>query len=418
MPPPASLHRDVKFGRLSLWYAQAGSGAQVVVRKLSAALERDWRLCILLPTLLISLGFTAYIALSHKLFWDFAVYQSGLAAYRAVGTPYDPAYLHRVFALDLPFTYPPLVLLAFSRVSWLFDSPLGLALLLILHLSACVSIPYLVTPRHLRRTELPWMVGVYLVAFGLSGTKILLTGNIAAIICAPVLAALTYSASRKNYALLWLVLLLACQVKIYFICFAAIPLLVDRKVFEPSIACLLIIASYALNFLAPPLLLNGFLTTLASASHTTGFVGTSVLTAVQVTQDRIGIAHSLAATTLAWGVHCAYALSLLGFGIAVMWSRHRPREPWLAFLWALVAALLISPRLAPYELALLVIPFLILLRILLTKGGLGLGIAVAAFVLAASLGTTPLADWGGLLVVLGVWMGVGCNWVRHVAAPA
>ncbi len=377
-----------------------------------------WRLLVAAATLSVATLFTIYIAWSGKIFWDFAVYRAGIAAFQATGTPYDPRYLHETYGLDLPFTYAPMVLEAFTKVSWLFTSSLGLTLLLAAHLVACILIPWGLVPRQMRATELPWMAGVFLTAFGLSGLKLFLTGNLAAIACVLVLAAVSYSVRRRNYIALWLTLLLVCQVKIYFICFGAIPFLMDRKIVEPAVACLAIVGAYALNFLMPPLLVHGFVESLASVSHVTAFVGTSVLTAVQVTLDKASHGgSSRLVNLLPWGVHCVYALSLLIFAARIMWSSVRSRiSPQLALLWAFSAALLVSPRLAPYEMALLVIPFLIFLQQLLATRDIGLGISIAGFVAAVSLVTTPLADWGGLLALLGVWVGIGVSWLRGGAS--
>jgi hypothetical protein len=383
----------------------------------SAAATLNWRNVVAFLTLSVAAAFTAYIVLSGTTFWDFAVYRAGISAYRAIGTPYDPEYLHQVYGLGLPFTYAPMVLLAFTKVSWLFTSGPGLTLLLSVHLAACLSIPWLMVPRDLRRTELVWMSGVFLTAFGLSGTKLFLTGNLAAVASALVLAALRYCIPRRNYTVLFLLLLLVCQVKIYFICFGAVPFLMDRKVWIPAAACLLIVATYALNYLMPPLLVHGFVTSLQAVSQVTAFVGTSVLTAVQISLGRLAVGHGTLVVLISWGAHCLYALLLLGFAASVMWTRARPvASPYLASLWAFMAALLISPRLAPYELALLVIPFLIFIQRLLAARDLGLGIAIAGFIAGASLVTTPLADWGGFVALLGVWVGIGVSWLRAAAA--
>ena len=379
-----------------------------------------WRVTVAFLTFTLAIGFIGYIVFAGKTFWDFAVYRAGVAAYQATGTAYDPQFLLETYGVGLPFTYPPLILLLFSKLSWLFATDLGRAVLVIAHVLAFLLIPYLLIPRSLRRTEFVWMFGVYLVAFGLSGCKLLLAGNIAALLSALIVGALNYSATRKLNAVFWVALFLVCQIKIYFVCLVAIPFLVERKIWVPAAMAVLIVAGYALNYMAPPRLLEGFTTTLASVTHISAFGGTSVMTAVQTMLDRLHISNQTSITTLlAVGIHCLYALVMMSFAVAVMWSKARPKDAYVSLLWAFMGALLISPRLAPYDLALLVIPFLVFLRqLVISEDRFGLHIAMAAAVLAAGLATTPLADWGALVVLCGVWGGIGCDWLMQKHASS
>lgn len=383
-------------------FAGARGGAELV--------RDNWRALAAVLTIGPALVFTAYIFLSGKPFWDFAVYRAGIAAFKATGTAYDPRYLLDHYGVDLPFTYPPLVLLAFDKLSWLFTSMPGLALLLAAHLAALAAILRLQLPKDWAIADKLWVCGVFLAAFGLAGTKLFLTGNVAAVFAAATLGALAWSVPRKTYWPLWAILALVCQVKIYFICFAAVPFFLHRKIVEPAVIGLAIIASTALNYFVSGELFQQFVATMRDFSHQAGFSGTSVMSGVELVLKSVRLGSENAALLIALGVHLVYALMVAAFGAAVLWSRP-PRNAHVAFLFAFMGALLASPRLIEYDMALLAIPFVVFLRDLLRERGLGLGIAVAGFLAALVLVRTPLADWGGFVALLGVWLGMGIAWL-------
>jgi hypothetical protein len=120
---------------------------------------------------------------------------------------------------------------------------------------------------------------------------------------------------------------------------------------------------------------------------------------------------------IALGVHAIYGLILMAFAISVMWSKARPSDKRMAFLWALTAALLALPRIIDTDLAVLIIPFLVFARSLIVARGPGLTVLAVGFVLAVSMSRTPLADWGGIIVVAAAWAGMGVDWLR-AANPA
>jgi hypothetical protein len=390
-----------------------------------AALASHWRWAVAAATICLALGYLAYIILAGKFGWDFAVYRAGIAAFKTTGNPYDAADLAKAYGVDLPFTYPPVVVLLFAQLTGLFSNPFALALLFAAHVAAVVAIPALLSSypfpirggiRALIPRDFLWMLGAYLVLFGFSGAKLLASCNIAAVLVCLCLVAMLYSVRRRDYMALWIALVLVCQIKIYLICFAAVPFLLDRKIWQPALLAVLVMAGYTLNWILAPGLVHGWLDTMGAFANGPGFVGISVMEAVHVTLQTLHFAPRLIGP-LALGIHAVYSAGVIGFSALALWTRARPADARLVLPWALMAAMLISPRLIENDLAIAVIPFLVLLMRLVSARGIGLGVAVAGFVLGTSLIKTPLGDWGALFALLGVWLGSGIDWFC-AAAPA
>jgi hypothetical protein len=209
-------------------------------------------------------------------------------------------------------------------------------------------------------------------------------------------------------------LLIVCQVKIYLICLAAIPFLIDRKIVESIIASVLILATFAFNYVIAPDLFHQFNETLVAVMNVPGYVGTSVMTAAQVLLGKAHLSASMVSIG-ALAVHGVYAFLVVVFAATVLWTRARPERSWV-FLWTLMAALLISPRLAEYDMSLMVIPFLFFLGLLIERRDIGFGVAVAGFVTAISLVRTPFADWGAFIALFGVWLGIGLSWLAQAGS--
>jgi hypothetical protein len=377
---------------------------------------RNWRAVVATTGFSIALVFAAFIVKSGKVFWDFAVYRAGIAAHQAGANAYDPKYLADHYNVGLQFIYPPLTLLSFTGLAGLFTSTAGAALLLLAHLAAFIAIPFLLVPREMRRTEMGWLFGLYLVAFGLSGTKLFLSGNIAGLLGAALILATRHSVRQHSYAALWIVLLIVCQIKIYFITFLIVPFLLERNILKPLLGGALILLSYSANYFIAPELFHQFSTALLQSSQSGSLIGTSVMSAAQAALTRLPNAQALPVVWIALAIHAVYSLLVVMFAAVVLWSRRGSEQAEgapaaMTFLWVLMTALLLSPRLLPYDLALLVIPFVLLLRHLLLNGRRGRHFAGAALVISASLGLTPLADWAAVVALLGVWAGMGFQWL-------
>ena len=177
----------------------------------------------------------------------------------------------------------------------------------------------------------------------------------------------------------------------------------------------MILLSYSANYFIAPELFHQFSAALLQSSQSGSLIGTSVMSAAQAALARLPNAQALPVVWIALAIHAVYSLLMVVFAAVVLWSRRGSEqaqgEPALTFLWVFMTALLLSPRLLPYDLALLVIPFVLLLRHLLLNGRRGRHFAGATLVICASLSLTPLADWAALVALLGVWAGMGFQWL-------
>jgi hypothetical protein len=87
-----------------------------------------------------------------------------------------------------------------------------------------------------------------------------------------------------------------------------------------------------------------------------------------------------------------------------------------------MSAFLISPRIFDYDLAVVIVPFVLLARMLLIERGLGLGVAVTVAVFGFILLRTPslfqteLSKWSATFTIVGVWFGTAAHWLTLVRA--
>jgi hypothetical protein len=383
-----------------------------------ATVLRNWRLVAAILCIGSALTFVAFILLSGKLFWDFAAYRAGVAAYQATGNAYDPQVLVDRFGLNpaFKFVYPPLILLLFSHLSWFFSSAAGRSVLVLVHTAAFIAIPLLSISRDLKARDSWWLFGFFLVVFGLSGAKLYLSGNISALLYVTIIWSLRHSMRVGRFTALLAAVFLVAQVKIYFIALLIIPFLLQGWIVTPVLTGILIIGAYVLNYLFAPALFREFAAGVAASSQGADFVGISVMSGVQAALGRIPSARSLPVPFIALAAHCVYALAMVAFATIVMWTRRLrgaldQSESDLTFCWALTAALLLSPHLQPYDLAPLAIPFVIMLRHLLLHSTTGPYFVGASILVSACLATTPLSDWAALPTLLGIWCGISVYWL-------
>jgi hypothetical protein len=407
--PP--ILRSDKAELATRWSVNLGARLARFARALIAFAAGRWRTIGASATLMLSVLFLLYLVAVHHIFWDFRVYLAGLKAYRAIGTPYNASDLASAYNSQFPFTYAPIVLLVFDQLRWLFETRTGLVLLCVLHLAASIAVPLLLMPPRYRppSRDFGWFFGAYLVAFGFWGLKLFASGNIEAILMCALLLALMASIKRGNYLLFWIALVLACQVKIYFICLAAVPLLLDRKIWQPVVACALALAAYLINYATAPQLVAGFTSTLARIAQDPGYTGDTVMSAVQIALGRVHlVAHGLV-LPIALAVHAVYAAALLAFAIAVMWSDARPADSHSALLWSFTGAMLLSPRLIEGDLAILVVPALALIAAMVERRGVGLLILLVGLIAGSSMVKIRYAEWEGLIILTAVWIGYGLD---------
>jgi len=397
--------------------ANAGVG---FAQSAAGFVARHWRGTIMVATFTPVAIYIVYLIVSGIIFWDFRVYQSGIAAYQAIGTPYDPQYLLEHYNNKFAFTSPPIIVLLLSQISWLLTNPIWLGILLALHLAAWFFIPYLLLPRADRppSKDAGWMYGAFLFALGLLGTKMFVSGNATALVSWASIGTLMFSISKRNYLPFWIVLILACQVKFLFICLAIVPFLLDKKIWQPALVAVIVAAIYASNYVIAPDLARGFSHAMQQISTDPMYIGQAVMGAVQAILRKGDMVPRSMFVPIALSVHAIYAVVLLAFAAALLWGKARPRDPHMAFLWALSAAILASPRIIENDVAILVVPYIVFFRSVLEARGPGLVIAGAALIVGVSLSMTPIFMWGGLVAIIGMWFGIGFDWILGGRFPA
>ena len=374
------------------------------------AMLRHWRLIVILFTFGVSLLFIITALLTGNGFWDFRVYQVGVAAVLENGTPYDPT---RFF----PFTYPPLVALFLAKLAWFFTAPAGLALLLAVHTICFIAVPFLVMPASARKQpiEFLWLFGVFLVAFSFAGAKTFASGNFAAAMTLAILSSLLYGVRSRNYWPFWAVLVLLSQVKIYLFCFALVPFLLERMFWTPVLMGLATLALYSLNFFIEPGLWQDYLATVKVISHLPGHIGVTPMAGAVIALNEIHSLGDRSFTAIVLAVHAVFAASVIAFSVSVMWGRARPADGYEIIGWVIMAALLISPRLVEYDVAIMTIPFVFLLRRLVNEQGPALWVVLGGVFFATGLVRTPLSDMAGFVVLAAVWLATGVSWL--MSAP-
>jgi hypothetical protein len=117
------------------------------------------------------------------------------------------------------------------------------------------------------------------------------------------------------------------------------------------------------------------------------------------------------------GIQVVLAAAVFVIAYTIAEQRARPERFDLFCCWLCLSALLISPRIFDYDLAIVSIPFVLLARMLLTERGLGIGVAVTVAALGFILLRTPssfqtqLSDWSATFVIVGVWFGAAVHWL-------
>lgn len=380
----------------------------------------NWRWGFAAIALLASLVFTGYMIAAGKMFYDAPIYWAGLDAYLKTGTPYDWAYLYDHYHVRGPFTYPPVVVVALAPVYGILTHPLGLAVLAIIHFAAFFVTPYLLAPRifRLSNPDWAWMTGLYLFAFGLGNLKQVISGNLQQIIMAACLVALFYAVRRRNYAGVWATILIVAQIKIYMLVLLAVPFLMDRKIAAPVAIGVLSMAGFLANWWIAPDLMPGFLKTFSVISGENTALGFSVMAGAETALRAMRFHPAELIQPIGLAVNITFAVLAMAFATAVMWTKARPKEEGLAYLWALTCAFLVSPRMIESDIAILVVPFVLFLRQLVASRGIGLWIAVGSFIIGTCLTRTPMADWSGFVALFGVWLAMGIEWLGFGDAKA
>ena len=186
-----------------------------------------------------------YLALvTHHLFWDVNIYAAAAKAMQSGISPYNFSYLRESFGINNPYVYPPFVAQIFYRLSWLLLTPFGLTILLLGHILSWLAIPFLEagSPANWRSRQFIYVWGLYLVLFGLAGIRLLVVGNIAAILFFVLIFSTVRAVRSGRYGFFWVAIIAASFVKSYLLTFLIFPIVLDKK-YEQAILAVLFLAA-------------------------------------------------------------------------------------------------------------------------------------------------------------------------------
>lgn len=370
-----------------------------------------WDRVLIAVSFAIAAGYYLYIILiTHHFFWDFQLYSAAIKSMAAGASPYDHPFI--IDDTNFPFLYAPLVAKTFLKLSWLFITPVGLAVLLIIHTIGWLSIPYLLagSPKYWYSRNFLCVFGLFLILFGLGGLKMFASGNIAGVQSALMIFSIALAIRTRDYKLFWVTILICSFIKIYFLAFLLFPIILDKKYFSAIALIVALVGLYAIDYALHPQLFQQFVTVIAQVSGA-DMVGRSLYSLlVRALQLVLGSEHR-GLTLFALGVHFIFVavIALLAYAVA---KRHpRPMQFDLFSCWIFMSACLISPRLLDYDVALLVVPFVLLGQMLLKQPSVGIGIAAIVAALGFVFMRTPLSDWSGTIALVGVWLGACVQWL-------
>jgi len=359
----------------------------------------------------------------HRMFWDVYFYGSVVKAVAAGMSPYDNAYLLNelnVEGYEFGFVYPPFVATIFYELRWLFLTSAGLTILLIVHAISWLSIPFLLagSPKDWYARNFLYVWGLFLILFGFAGTRLLVVGNIAALLLAVIIFSTVAAVRTKDYKLFWPAVLVCSFVKFYLLVFLLVPVILDKRYLSAGMIVCTVGGLYALNYFITPGLFSEYVSLIASGSSDARNAGMSIYSfVVEVIKLVLGPGHQRVSVIAALGIQFVFVISILSLAYSIFEKFPRPERFDLYCCWLFISAFLISPRISDYDLAVVSVPFVLLSRMLLMNRGPGLGVALVtaifAFILLRASTTlkVDLLQWSPIFAVLGVWLGTAVHWI-------
>ncbi len=372
-----------------------------------------WISTIFLVALATACGYFLYlIFVSHIIFWDFGIYVAAMKAMAAGKSPYDHAYIAEHFGVGQTFVYPPFIAQIFY-LAWLLLTPAVAAVLIVIHAISWISIPYLLAgvPKNWRSREFLLLCAFYIILFGRGGLKLFCSGNIQCILSALTILSIVVAIRTHSYKFFWVTIFICSSIKIYFIGFLLLPIIIDKKYVDAITFVIIVVALYALDYAFNPRLFGEFLTVTASQSRDVFLVGRSPYSLVlSGFQFFVGSDNHLT-LAVAWSVQFIFGAIILLFSYATARGRSRPTQFDLFCCWIFMSAYLLSPRLTDYDTAIVIVPFVLLGQMLLRESRLGMAVAATVAFCGSVFLRTPMTDWSGLFAILGIWLGTGVHWL-------
>ena len=365
------------------------------------------------------------IFITHNIFWDINFYSAVVKAMAAGVSPYDNTYRSdtlNVVGYPFGFVYPPLVAEVFYTFQWLFITRTGLTLLLIIHVISWLSIPFLLagSPKDWHSRNFLYVWALYLFLFGLGGMRLLVVGNIAAILFAPIIFSIVVAVRTKDYKLFWVTIFVCSFVKFYLLAFLLLPVILDKRYLSAIAITSALFVLYTLNYFVSPELFSEYVTQIAAQASASSNIGWTIYSlASEITNMALGRNTQLS-LAIALGIHVVLVVAIILIAYSIAERKARPDRFNLFCCWLFISAFLISPRVSDYDLAVVIVPFVLLARMLLVERGLGMAVAVAVAAIGFSFMRTPpsfeteLSKWSAIFAIIGIWFGVAVHWLTTV----
>ena len=352
------------------------------------------------------------------MFWDVNFYASVVKAMAAGISPYDNSYISQDTnnGFSLGFMYPPFAAQIFHKFDWLFLTAGGRAVLAIAQVVSWIAIPYLLagSPARWYSRKYLYVWGLYLVLFGLAGMRLLVVGNISALLFSTMIFAIVVAVRTGKYTLFWVTIIICSFVKFYFLVFLLFPAILDKKYSASVIAIAVLLGMFVLNYLVSPTQFSEYLHKIGGQPNE---VGLSIFSfAVRFTKGVLEW-DGPQSVILPFAIYALASITIVGIALAVA-DRRRPETFDLFCCWLFLAAFLISPRMFDYDLAVVTVPFVLLARMLLFERGIGISVAAVVIAMGFLLVRSPLpfrvslSDWTASFAIFGVWLGAGIHWLH------
>jgi hypothetical protein len=365
--------------------------------------------------------FLYLVFVTHNIFWDIDFYSAVVKTMAAGFSPYDNVQVFKTFGSGNPagFVYPPLVAETFYKLRWLFLTPAGWVVLVTTHVISWILIPYLQagSPKDWYSRKFLYIWGLYLVFFGLGGMRLLVVGNLSGMLYALMILSIIVAVRTGDYKCFWATILVCSFVKIYFLGFLLLPVILDKRYISAVVLICALIALYALNYLFSQELFSEYIVRIAAQPSNTNNIGLSIFSLVAKISEAMLRPNDGRLPVIALGIHMFLVVIIFLFAYAIAERRVRPASFDLFCCWLFMSAFLISPRIFDYDLAVVIVPFVLLGRMLLVERGLGTGVAAIVAVLGFTLlrtplmFKTPLSEWSATFTILGVWLGAAIHWL-------
>jgi hypothetical protein len=393
-----------------------------VLTKSTVRISWRWKLVFATICFLMAAAYFVYlIFITGNFFWDFQRYVAVVNAMAAGASPYDLEYITKNYSifqnspLAVTFLYPPLVAELFSKFSWIFTTTTGRIVLLITSAASWISIPYLLagSPKKWYSLNFLCVWGLYLTLFGFAGIRIFAIGNIAELLNAAMVGSIVIAVRKNDYTLFWTTIAACAMVKIYFLIYLLIPIVLDRKYLGITIFLIFFTIAFSMNYVFDSTLYSQYLSSVQLVSHSPEVAGWSLFSFALKLFYLVPGLNSDVAVFSAFVVHFVFAFILVLIAYAVSKRYPRPHCFDLLCCWYFLSAFLISPRVFDYDVAVITVPFVLLGRMLIVERGLGLVVALSVAVCGLVFVRTPLSDIISCMPIIGVWLGVAVHFLSR-----